>query len=180
MFPPAAIRREKFKQRRVAEILFEISALAQVFGIDFRHWQAMPAKMPRKFKERDVLFAHVIENANGADRGSRCGGGKADDLAAGAAQLTLQRLDPIRGKVKMPLEQLAQNIHGNNGDDEIKIPSNEEWATRSRTERLVSSLRAGTARPIEPEHRTDFGGSGARLEFSFAQATFMALSRLTV
>ena len=56
--------REKLKERRVAQVFFEISAVVQVFRINFRNWQAVPAKMAGKFKESDVLFADVIQNAN--------------------------------------------------------------------------------------------------------------------
>ena len=49
---PVAILRKKFEQRRVAKILFEISALIQIFGIDLRHGQAMLAKVPGEFAGR--------------------------------------------------------------------------------------------------------------------------------
>ena len=44
--------------------------------------------MARKFEEGYILFAHVIEDADGAEVRT----GKADDLAARAAELSLQRL----------------------------------------------------------------------------------------
>ena len=51
----------------------------------------MPAKVTGKFEEGDILFAHVIENANRADSFT----GKPDDLAARTAELALQRLHPL-------------------------------------------------------------------------------------
>ena len=53
--------RKKLKQRRVAQILFEIGAVIQILGIDLRHRQTMPAKMPGEFQEGRVLFAHVVQ-----------------------------------------------------------------------------------------------------------------------
>ena len=52
--------REKLKKRRVPQVFFEISAVAQIFRINFRHRQTVPAKMPGKFQESDVLFAYVV------------------------------------------------------------------------------------------------------------------------
>ena len=69
-----AMSREKLKKRGVAQIFFEISAVAQILGINFRHRQTVPAKMPGKFEEGDILFAHVIENANRADAFARLAG----------------------------------------------------------------------------------------------------------
>ena len=61
-----AIFREKLKECCVSEIFFEISALAQILRINFRHRQTVPAKMAGKFEESDVFFAHVVQNANRA------------------------------------------------------------------------------------------------------------------
>ena len=44
MFFAGAIFREKLKKRRVSEILFEISALAQILRINFRHRQSVRRK----------------------------------------------------------------------------------------------------------------------------------------
>ena len=85
--------REKLKKRRVPQVFFEISAVAQIFRINFRHRQTVPAKMPGKFEESDVLFAHVIQNANGAELFA----GKPDDFAPRTAELALQRLHPPDG-----------------------------------------------------------------------------------
>ena len=84
--------REKLEQRGVAQVFFEIGALAQIFAINFRHRQTMPPEMPGKFEEGDVLFTHVVQNANRAGRSA----GQPDDLASGTAELSLQRLSPAR------------------------------------------------------------------------------------
>ena len=52
-----AIGAEELEERGVAEVFFEVGALAQIFGIDFGHRQAVAAKMPGEFEEGDVLFA---------------------------------------------------------------------------------------------------------------------------
>jgi len=84
---------EKLKKRRVPQVLFQISAVAQVFRINFRHGQTVPAKMPGEFEESNVLFADVIENANGA----RPFVGQPDDIAPRTAKLALERLHPSHG-----------------------------------------------------------------------------------
>ena len=66
MVAARAMLREELKQRGVPQVFFQISALVQIFGIDFRHRQAVPAEMPGKLQERDVLFAHVVQNADNA------------------------------------------------------------------------------------------------------------------
>ena len=66
-----AIGAEEFEERGVAEIFFEVGALAQILGIDLRHGQAMAAKMAGELEEGDILFAHGIENADGAVPGRR-------------------------------------------------------------------------------------------------------------
>ena len=70
-----------------AQVFFEVGALAQIFAINFRHRQSMPAKMPRKFQESHVLFTHVVQDADGA----RLAGGQPDDLSSRTAQLSLER-----------------------------------------------------------------------------------------
>ncbi len=93
--------RKKLEERRVAQILFEIGALVQILGIDLRHRQAMPAKMPGEFEEGHVLFAHVVQNADGADFRAR----QADDLAPRPAELPLHRLYPLDRRVEVLLEK---------------------------------------------------------------------------
>ena len=63
---PLRILRQKLKERSVAEVLFEIGALIQILAIDFGHRQAMLAKVSGKFEEGGILFAHAVENADGA------------------------------------------------------------------------------------------------------------------
>ena len=58
---------KKLKKRGVAQILFEIGAWFKSSRINFRHGQAVAAKVPGKFEEGDILFAHVIQNANRAE-----------------------------------------------------------------------------------------------------------------
>ena len=84
-----AICREKLKKRGVPEIFFEISALAQILRVNFRHRQSVLAKMPGKFEKRDVFFAHVIQNANRAVAFA----GEADDLSPRTAELAVERLN---------------------------------------------------------------------------------------
>ena len=57
--------------------------------------------MPGKFEEGDVLFAHVVENADGADFSAR----QADDLASRTAELALKGLDSLHGRMEMLLEE---------------------------------------------------------------------------
>ena len=63
--------------------------------------------MPGKFEESDVLFAHVIQNANRAEFFA----GKPDDLAPRTAELALQRLHPLDRRVEMLLKKLLENVH---------------------------------------------------------------------
>ena len=103
-----AIVREKLKKRRVAKVFFEISAVAQIFGVNLRHRQTVPAKMPGKFEEGDVLFAHVIQNANRAE------------LLSLASRMILRPeppswpcsgCSPLDRRVEMLLEKLFENVH---------------------------------------------------------------------
>src|ERR1039458_5865410 len=73
----------------------------------------MAAKVTRKFQEGDVLFAHIVENADRADLLA----GKPDDLSPRTAELALQRLRPLHRRVEMPLKQSVENFHlGISGD----------------------------------------------------------------
>ena len=80
-----AIFGEEFKECGVAKILFEVSALVKVLGIDFRDRESMSAKVPREAEEGAIFFADVVEDADGG----LFSGGEADDFAAGAAQFPL-------------------------------------------------------------------------------------------
>ena len=63
--------------------------------------------MPREFEERNILFAHVVENA---DRGVLVVR-QPHDIAARAAELPLQRLHPGRRRVEVLLKKLFENGH---------------------------------------------------------------------
>ena len=84
----------------------------------------MPAKMPGKFEKGDVLFAHVVQNADRAGRSA----GQPDDLAPGAAELALQRQYLLGRRVEMLLEELFENVH----EDATKITSNRDAKTETR------------------------------------------------
>ena len=61
-----AIFGKEFEKRGVAEVFFEIRALAEIFGVNFRDGQAVAAKMFGEFEEGGVFFADTVENADGA------------------------------------------------------------------------------------------------------------------
>ena len=56
--------------------------MVQIFRVDFRHGEAVAAKMFREFQEGDVLFPHIVENSNGRDFPVR----QAHELTLRAAQ----------------------------------------------------------------------------------------------
>ena len=56
-----AIPAKKLEQCRVAQVFFEVSALAQILRIDLRHRQSVAAKMPGELKESDILLPHGIQ-----------------------------------------------------------------------------------------------------------------------
>src|ERR1019366_10821503 len=97
----------KLKERRVAQVFFEVGALAQIFAIDFRHRQAVAAKMPGEFQKSRVLFADVVQNSYGAELAA----GQPNDLAPRAAELALQRLHPFHREVEMLLEECFESVH---------------------------------------------------------------------
>src|SRR5712664_4311035 len=86
--PASTVFREEFEKRGVAEVFLEISAVAQVFGVNFRHRQAVAAKMLGKFEKGDVLFSDGVQDADGGDVFV----GETDDLAAGTAELALEQI----------------------------------------------------------------------------------------
>ena len=61
-----AIRHQKLKQRGVAQVLLDVSAVAQIVGVYLRDGQAVTAEMARELQKRDILFPHVIQNADRA------------------------------------------------------------------------------------------------------------------
>src|SRR6185312_235361 len=102
-----AILREKIEQGHVAEVLFQISAFAQPFGIDFRDRQAMLAKVHRELQESGILFPHAIQDSNR----TLTSVGQSNDAATRTSQLTLQRLDSFYWGMKILLEKLAEDVH---------------------------------------------------------------------
>ncbi len=85
---------EKLEQRGVSEILFQVGALAEIFRINLRHRKAVAAKVPGEFDKRDVLFPHVVEDANGAATVI----GEADDGASRSAESALHRAAPAKAR----------------------------------------------------------------------------------
>ena len=102
-----AVFRKEFEKSGVAKVFFEIGALAEVFGVNFRNGKAVAAKMFGKLEKGDVFFANTVENANGTEFFP----GKPDDLATGTAKLTLQRLDALGRCVEMFFKKLFENVH---------------------------------------------------------------------
>jgi len=68
-----------------------------------RPWRRKCLENSRK---GDVLFAHPVQNADGADLFI----GKANDLAARAAELSLERLDAPGRRVEMLLEEFLRTF----------------------------------------------------------------------
>ncbi len=95
--------RKKFEERRVTQILFEISSVVQILRIDLRDRQAMFAKVAGEFQESRVLFAHIVENADRT--GVRAT--QADDFAPRSAQLPLQGLNLLHRGVEVLLKEFA-------------------------------------------------------------------------
>ena len=80
-----AVLGKKLEERGVAQIFFEIGALLQVFCVDLRDRQAMPAKVPGKLQKGDILFANIVQNPDRAMAGPR----DPSDPPPRAAQLAL-------------------------------------------------------------------------------------------
>ena len=96
-----AIFGEKFEERGVAEVFFEIGAMIQIFGVDFWDGEIVFAKMLGEGEEGGVFFADVVEDANGGAGA----GSEADDFAAGAAEFALEGSDTVVGGVEVLLEE---------------------------------------------------------------------------
>ena len=81
--------------------------MVQVFGVDLGNRQTVAAEVAGELEEGDVLFAHWIENADGA--------------AAGAASRTMARPEPpswpwsgvtsLGGDMEVLLEEALKNVH---------------------------------------------------------------------
>lgn len=83
---------KEFEESGVAEVFFEVSAVGEIFGVDFGDGQAVAAKMLGEFEEGGVFFADVVEDADGG----RFFVGQANDFSAGAAEFALERDDARR------------------------------------------------------------------------------------
>ena len=92
---------EEFEECRIAQVFFKVGALAQILRINLRHRQSAAAKMPGEFKESDILLAHGIEDADGADSFA----GEPDDGTPRAAELALKRLHVFGRQLVMLLEE---------------------------------------------------------------------------
>jgi hypothetical protein len=91
----------------VAQVFFQVSALAQVFRVDLRDRQAMTAKVPGELQKRRVLFAHVVQNAHGA----HVSAGKAHDGTPGSAQLALEGVRLQQGQAEVLLKEPLEDVH---------------------------------------------------------------------
>jgi hypothetical protein len=67
--------------------------------------------MPRKFQERDIFLAFVIEDANRAELFVA----DSYEFASRPAQLPVKRLHPPRRRVEMLLEKFFENVHQDAG-----------------------------------------------------------------
>ncbi|HEX4784951.1 MAG TPA: hypothetical protein VH350_11450, partial [Candidatus Sulfotelmatobacter sp.] len=82
-------------------------AMIEILGVNLGHRQTMLAKVAGELEERDVLFAHVVKNADRS--GSR--GRETNDSASRSAKLALQGLNLLHGQVKMLLKEFGKNVH---------------------------------------------------------------------
>jgi hypothetical protein len=82
------VRAKEFEEACVAKIFLQIGALTYIFRINLRDRQTVSPKVPGKLKERDVLFAHMIQNADG----TKSPAGQSHNGTPRAAQLTLKRM----------------------------------------------------------------------------------------
>src|SRR6267142_7017408 len=67
----------------------------------------MTSKVSGKFEERNILFPHIIKNADRTGALVR----EPDDLPSRTPELTLQRLHALGWSVKMPLKKSLENVH---------------------------------------------------------------------
>jgi hypothetical protein len=82
--------------------------MIQVLRVNLRYRKAMLSKMPREFQESDILFAHVIQDA---DR-TGFSAGQPDNFSPGTTQLPLQRLHVLYWLVEVLLKEIVENVHG--------------------------------------------------------------------
>lgn|SRR5579862_674372 len=55
---------QELEESGIAEVFFEISAFVQRLAVNLRYGKTVSAEMSRELKERDVLFAHIIDNSD--------------------------------------------------------------------------------------------------------------------
>jgi len=96
-----AILCKEFEEGGVAEVFFEVGAVVEIFGVDFRNGEAVAAKVFGEFHEGDVFFADAVKDADGAV----FFGGETNDFAAGGTEVALERLDTRGRGVEMALEE---------------------------------------------------------------------------
>jgi hypothetical protein len=92
---------EEMKESGVAKVFFEVGALINGVAVDFGNGKAMAAEVAGKLEERDILFALIVENADGG----KAPAGETDNLTAGTAEFALKRENTLGGLVKMGLEE---------------------------------------------------------------------------
>ena len=96
-----AVFAQKMKKSGVTEVFFEVSALVDGVTINLGNGKAVTAEVAREFKESEIFFADVIEDADG----SRAGAGEANDLTARAAEFSLERKDALGRFVEVVFEE---------------------------------------------------------------------------
>ncbi len=67
----------------------------------------MLAKVPGKFEESGILFAHAMKYSDGGSVFA----GHADDTSPRAAELPLQRLHLHYRRMKVLLKKIFENVH---------------------------------------------------------------------
>jgi hypothetical protein len=63
--------------------------------------------MPGELEKGGILFAHVIKDADGAGFFAH----QADNLASRPAELALQGLNPLNGRIEMLFEESLEDVH---------------------------------------------------------------------
>src|SRR5262249_2128973 len=98
----------------------DVRAFIQVFSIDFRYRQIMLSEMTGKLDECNVLFANIVENANGR----LISGDEAEDFSARAAKFSLNGPYLLNGCVEMLFKQLLEDFHiSNNTSHDLEDPA---------------------------------------------------------
>ena len=101
-----AILVEKFKERGVTEVFFNVGAPVEIGGVNFRDGQAVGVEVAREGEEGCVFFADVVEDADGGLRAAM----ETNDFAAGAAEFALERDDTIHGSVEVGFKERFENV----------------------------------------------------------------------